>query len=362
MTVDGSTDAEWTSLRAVLADTLRDGGGASFAVTLEGRVVANLWGGAATEDPPTPWSSTTLVNLFSTTKGLVAFCAHLLIERGLLDIDAPIAQYWPEFGQNGKEEIPVRFALDHRVGLPMAFMGFGREALDWTTACGYLAAAPLQYEPGTLATYHAMTFGHLVGEVVRRITGRSIGQFLRDEISGPLGADVYIGLPATEHERVAALIGDVPEEAVGDMAPLYDGMLRASRSRRWREAEMPSMNGHGTALAVATVYGCLANGGEWQGLRLVESATVEGMRERSPAIENSPLSEPDTGWCLGFMPNWGMFGPNPRAFGHTGFGGSFGMADPERRLSLAYATNRLGQPDNDPRAAALVAAVYDCLG
>ncbi|MFG2139711.1 serine hydrolase domain-containing protein [Streptomyces sp. NPDC048650] len=363
--------------------------GAAVAVTVDGVPVVDLWGGHADAARTRSWERDTLVNVYSTSKGMTALCAHLLVDRGQLELDAPVARYWPEFAQAGKQDIPVRWLLSHRAGViaprePLA----ARYAYDWDRVCAALAAAPPWWEPGTAQGYHAVTFGYLVGEVVRRISGQSLGAFLRSEIAEPLGARVFIGTPAEEHARCAEMVGQLDEARIAARFPglprppfraLTDHPLAAVmlaltyiptgdvNSAAYRSAEIPAGNAHASAHGLATVYGALAGGG------LVGSGTLEAMRTaqslpHEPDLAIDALAPPGTErqWGLGFMLNHqGQAGPNRRAFGHGGAGGSYAFADPENRLSYAYVMNRYGSGatgDADPRNMGLISAVYEAVG
>ncbi|KIZ14778.1 serine hydrolase domain-containing protein [Streptomyces natalensis] len=390
-TVSGHCAAGFEGVRAAFVRNFRVHGevGAAVTVTVGGRTVVDLWGGHADAARTRPWEHDTLVNVYSTSKGMTALCAHLLVDRGELDLDAPVARYWPEFAQAGKAELPVRWLLSHRAGViaprePVA----ERYAHDWDHVCAALAAAPPWWEPGTAQGYHAVTFGYLVGEVVRRISGVSLGAFLRREIAGPLGARVFIGTPAEEHARCAEMVGQLDEARIAERFPgipqppfrsLADHPLAVVilaltyiptgdvNTAAYRSAEIPAGNAHASAHGLATVYGALAGG------RLVRPATLEAMREpqslpHEPDLAIDALAPPGTErrWGLGFMLNHQrQAGPNPRAFGHGGAGGSFAFADPENGLSYAYAMNKYGSGatgDADPRNTALIAATYEALG
>ncbi|MFJ6786965.1 serine hydrolase domain-containing protein [Streptomyces angustmyceticus] len=389
-TVHGRCAAGFAGVREAFERNFREHGdiGAAVAVTLDGATVVDLWGGHADAAGTRAWERDTLVNVYSTSKGMTALCAHLLVDRGELDLDAPVARYWPELGQAGKRDIPVRWLLSHRAGLiaPREPLPAGC-AYDWDGVCAALAAAAPWWEPGTAQGYHAVTFGYLVGEVVRRITGQSLGTFLRSEITGPLGAGVFIGTPAEEHARCADMVGQLDEarlaaqfpggvprppfRALSDH-PLAVVMLALTsiptgdvNSAAYRSAEIPAGNAHAGARGLATVYGALAGG------RLVGPATLEAMRrsqslpgERDLTMDALAPAGREHRWGLGYMLNQqGQAGPNPGAFGHGGAGGSFAFADPENRLSFAYTMNKYGggTTGDDPRSRGLVRAVYRAL-
>ncbi|MFJ9469457.1 serine hydrolase domain-containing protein [Streptomyces caniferus] len=387
--VDGRCAPGFTGVREAFERNFSEHGdiGAAVTVTVEGEAVVDLWGGRADAAGTRAWERDTLVNVYSTSKGMTALCAHLLVDRGELDLDAPVMRYWPEFGQAGKRDIPVRWLLSHRAGLiaPREPLPAGY-AYDWDAVCATLAATPPWWEPGTAQGYHAVTFGYLVGEVVRRVTGQSLGAFLRSEITGPLDAGVFIGTPAEEHARCADMVGQLdaarlaeqfpgapapPFRALSDH-PLAVVMLALTsiptgdvNSAAYRSAEIPAGNAHASAHGLATVYGALAGG------KLVGPGTLEAMRrsqsrpgERDLTIDALAPAGREHRWGLGYMLNHeGQAGPNRGAFGHGGAGGSYAFADPENRLSYAYTMNKYGggTTGDDPRNRGLVRAVYRAL-
>ncbi len=352
--------------------------GASFAATLDGEFVVDLWAGHMDGERSRAWDRDTIVNVFSTTKAMTAVCAHVLVDRGALDLDAPVARYWPEFAQAGKEKITTRHLLNHTAGLAAIRQRLPTEAFyDWPRMVEVLAAEAPEWEPGSANGYHAVTYGHLVGEVVRRISGRTLGAFFRDEVAAPLGADFHIGLPAAEHHRIADVVAPTKEEnaaagpsAAVDPASLFGRVignppLRAEFANRaeWRQAEIPAVNGHGNARSVARVMAALACGGTLDGVRLLGERTLAG------AIEEQRYAKD---LVLGFTMRWGLgfmltsqhlpLGPNPRTFGHGGWGGSLGIADCDARVSWAYVMNKMSPgTTGDTRAFAMLAALYGAL-
>ncbi|QES04579.1 class A beta-lactamase-related serine hydrolase [Streptomyces venezuelae] len=381
--VHGTCAPRFTAVREAFEANFRgrDELGAAVSVQVHGETVVDLWGGWADAARTRPWERDTVVNVWSTTKGVTALCAHLLADRGLLDLDAPVAAYWPEFAAAGKDALPVRHLLSHRAGLcglrePLSLAEF----YDWELTTARLAATEPWWEPGTRSGYHALTYGFLVGEVVRRVTGRRPGAFLREEITGSLGIDFSIGLPEKEAGRAAELVHprtSAPGEQAAVFAQLEPAAQAAlanplvgvaeANSPEWRAAELPAANGHGTARAVAQLYGIYAGRGLSDGRRILSEAAVERAREGQGAGRDLVLgagfahaTECGLGlWLSG--PN-ASYGPNPRAFGHDGFGGSCGLADPEAGVSLGYVMNRMGpRIADDPRKTALVEAVYASL-
>lgn len=377
--IDGECDARFAAVRDTFAASVEAGGevGASFAATLDGRMVVDLWGGHADAARTRPWERDTIVNVFSTTKAMTALCAHLLADRGLLDLDAPVARYWPEFATAGKETIPVRMLLSHTAGLAAIRQRLPLEALyDWDRYAAAIAAERPWWEPGTANGYHALTFGHLVGEVIRRISGQRIGQFLRDEVTGPLGADFHIGLPASEERRCGEMVGPTAAEnaAAGLDAPAPDSLrakvlgnpaLRPEQANTsaWRRAEIPAANGHGNARSVARVLAALACGGALDGVRLLRAESID--RAIATQAYGRDL-------VLGFKVKWGLgfmlasaelpLSPSSRAFGHGGWGGSLGFVDLDARVSWAYVMNKMAPGTaGDTRGFALMAALYGAL-
>ncbi|MGW1543046.1 serine hydrolase domain-containing protein [Streptomyces sp. NPDC002309] len=381
--IHGHCDARFTAVRSAFEENFRERQelGAAVTVVADGVTVVDLWGGWADPARTRPWERDTLVNVWSTSKGPVALCAHLLADRGLLDLDAPVATYWPEFAAAGKEKVLVRHLLCHRAGLsgPREPHSFA-DLCDWEVTTRRLAAMEPWWEPGTLSGYHALTYGHLVGEVVRRVSGLRPGAFLAREVTGPLGIDFGIGLAEGEAGRVAELthrrVAPSSEQAAifsqlspAALAALTNPAVGAAEANTpaWRAAEIPAANGHGTARAVAALYGILAGRGTYDGRRVLSPEAAERVREGQGSCRDLVLGagfEAETEIGLGLWlsgPN-GSYGPNPRAVGHDGFGGSAGLADPEAGVSLGYVMNRMGPHiADDPRKMALVNAVYRAL-
>jgi len=352
--------------------------GASFAVTVDGETVVDVWGGFADAARTRRWERDTIVNVFSTTKAMTALCAHVLVDRGLLDLDAPVARYWPEFAQAGKATLPVRHLLTHTAGLAAIRERLPSEALyDWTRMVDALAAETPWWEPGTVSGYHAMTFGYLVGEVVRRISGKSLGVFFRDEVAAPLGADFHIGLAPSEDQRVGDMVPPTANEtaAAGVTARVARDSLLAkvmgnpaispelANQRAWRGAEIPAANGHGNARSVARVLAALACGGTLDGVHMLSDATLARAIAEQCYGKDRVLGFP-LRWGLGFMlaSNEMPLSPNPRTFGHGGWGGSLGFADCDARVSWAYVMNKMSPgTSGDTRVAGMLGALYASL-
>ena len=382
--VEGTCDPRFNRVKDAFVENFekRNEVGAAAALMLDGKSVVDIWAGHADRDKTRPWTRDTLVNVYSTTKGVTAICAHRLADKGLLDIDAPVARYWPEFAQAGKDKIPVRYLLSHRAGLAAVRKPLDDDALfNWNTMTTALAEQEPWWEPGTKHGYHALTFGHLVGEVIRRITGKTPGAYLRDEIAGPLGLDIHIGLDAKDDARTGDMIAMPPPgpgepnlfaeimknpESVAFKAFMNPpGGMRPGlvNTREWRAAEIPAANGHTTARSLAKLYGVLARGGELDGVRVMSK---EQVAQCSIEQSNGPdaLLVINTRFSLGFMMSQpgASLGPNAKSFGHPGAGGSLGYADPEAKIGFGYTMNKMhASLLIDPRATALIDAVYASL-
>lgn len=384
LTIDGHCDPRFTAVRETFFRNFTERGdaGASVCVYVEGTRVVDCWGGWADAARTRPFGAETIVSVASTTKGPVALCAHMLAERGKLDLDAPVARYWPEFAQAGKEGIPVRSLLSHRAGLPAIRPALPASALfDWTAMTAAIAASAPWWTPGERHGYHALTYGHLIGEVIRRADGRTVGAFLREEVTGPLRADFFVGVPEDADARAAQVLPPPPptEATIWDTL-LADGESLAGRTflnpprpaglentRAWRAAEIPAANGHASARGLARVYAALARGGELDGVRLLAPDTIERAIVEQSRGRDAVLTLPTrfaTGFMLG-MPE-GIFecGPGRRTFGHPGRGGSIGFADPDARVGFGYVTNQYQTSTArhpDRRVASLVDALYAAL-
>jgi CubicO group peptidase (beta-lactamase class C family) len=359
--------------------------GAGVALTLEGELVVDLWAGHQDTARTKPFERDTLVNVYSTTKGITAIALHRLVDEGKVDLDAPVARYWPEFAQAGKASLPVRYLLSHQAGLAAVRKPLPQEALfDWSAMTAALAAQAPWWEPGKAHGYHALTFGWLNGEVVRRVRGKKLGDVVRDEIARPLGATFEIGFGSDLDAQVAPLAqgpihpssGDIDFDLVKAVTENPEGLLAKAfgnppvlapglvNSRAWRGAEIPGANGHSNAHSLARIYAPLANGGRAFGVQLLSKEAIE--RARTPQVDGRDEVLPfHTRIGLGFfLPTpEEPIGPNPRAFGHGGAGGSYSHADPEHRLSFGYAMNLMhtGAWLVDPRPRRLLAAAYASL-
>ncbi len=363
--------------------------GAAFSAYHRGEKVVDLWGGVADEATGAPWNEDTIILVFSTTKGATAICANKLAQEGRLDVDAPVVEYWPEFGANGKENVPVSYLLSHQTGLAWIDGEMTtEEALSWEPVVAALAAQAPAWEPGSQHGYHATTYGWLVGEVIRRVTGKSVGTYFHEEVAAPLDLDFWIGLPESEESRVATLTSMIPgevtveqlknpgEDPVLQMIAAFLGpetMLgralfapggaltdqRVWNSREMRAAEVPAANGVGDARSLARMYAACI--GEVDGVRLLTTEQVKRATTQQTTGPNKILMDMDIQFGLGFMlPSTLMTLGGPSGFGHFGAGGSVGWADPEAEFGFGYTMNRMDMGlAGDLRSFNLINACYE---
>ena len=385
--VQGSCSAEFSAVRDAFAANFNDGKevGSSFALSIAGEVVIDLWGGFADGARTQPWEADTLINTYSTTKGMAATVVGVLADEGLIDYDAKVADYWPEFASAGKQDVTVAQLLSHQAGIcgPRGRIEM-EELYDWDKVCAILAAQWPFWEPGTANGYHALVFGHLAGEVARRAyaakTGakKSLGELFSEKVAGPIGAasDYYIGLPDAEDHRVAEMLPVAGSEQLGSgmgggkrmndaaYAAMAHPPLTAhiANERAWRAAEIPGANGQGNARGLAKIYGALANGGELEGKRIISQAGITEMTKEE-CFRKDMVIGVRMRWSRGFILNKAeLYGPNPDSFGHSGWGGSFGFADSKMKLGMGYAMNQMDSNIfGDPRGVRLIEAVYSCL-
>jgi CubicO group peptidase (beta-lactamase class C family) len=359
----GTCTDRFSAVREALAASLDNKDvGASVAVYVDGEPVVDLWGGHADADRTTPWERDTITHTWSTTKTMAALCALVLADRGALDLTAPVATYWPEFAAAGKEGVRVSHVLSHTAGLPAFDAPITVEDLyDWQVPTARLAAQPPAWEPGTEAGYHALTQGYLVGEIVRRVTGRSLGTFFAEEIAGPLGADYHIGLPAEHDHRVAPIIPPTSSPQRGGPPPNPDLPLDVANTTAWRRAEIPSVNGHGNARSVAAVQSLLACGGEARGVRLLSEKGCERALEEQFSGTDHVLGVPMR-YGMGYGLNGGQL-PNPPTCFWGVWVGSLSLVDLDARTSVAYVMNRMIDDGGigDDRGFMILAAVYEGL-
>jgi len=362
--------------------------GASCCATLRGETVVDLWGGFADEAMTRPWQKDTILTVYSTTKTMVALTALLLADRGELDFQAPVAKYWPEFAANGKAGIKVSHVMSHASGLsgwrePVTAM---EDLYDWEKMTALLAAQAPLWEPGTASGYHSITFGFLIGEVVRRIAGKSVGTVFREEIAEPLGGDFHIGLPASEDSRVADIIPlampQVTPEQAGKFALSqiqevtfrnlpgdypWAGSTAVAKTRGWRSAEIPAVNGHGNARSVGEIHCVLANGGVAKGRRIMSEAGCRKALElqiEGPDLVMSPM--PPARFGMGFAlpgPLLDLELPNPNTIHWGGGGCSWIFIDMDARTTFAYVANKVDRrPLGDPRPFRAIRAFWGSPG
>lgn len=389
--LNGSYRADFEPVAQAFADNFasRDELGASVAITLDGETVVNLWGGSKDRKGNDAWEEDTVSVVYSSTKGAVALAAHTLVSAGELDLDAPVKKYWPEFATNGKEHATVRMMLDHSVGVPCI-----RNKLedgvccDWEYMTGTLAREEPFWEPGTRNGYHMMSFGWTVGELIRRVSGLSLGTYFQEAIARPTGADFWIGLPESEEPRVASMVPFRPEKG----APISEftralmeqrGSIQAlalfnnggfsPNSRECRAAEIGGGGGISNGRGLAKIYAPFACGGELDGHRYVDADTHARMGEVAVATHQDATLLIPSRFALGFMKSMdNRLAPQVgrdsailggAAFGHVGAGGSIGFADPEARMSFGYTMNRMGAGIlMNERGQSLVDAAYKVMG
>jgi CubicO group peptidase (beta-lactamase class C family) len=371
----GTCSARFEPLRELFAAKLQSGEdlGASLAVNIDGEMVVDLWGGWADEARTVPWTENTITCVFSTTKTMTSLAALVLVDRGELDLDASVAKYWPEFAARGKAGIKVRHLLSHTSGIS----GWDQpvtidDLYDWDKSTAMLAAQAPWWEPGAGSGYHALTYGHLIGEVIRRITGQRLGEFLAAQVAGPLGADFHIGVPPAEFRRIANV---VPPPKPIDLTQLDPSSVafktftgptssaELSCTERWRRADIGAANGHGNARSVARLQSAVACGGEVEGVRLLSPRTINRIFEvQSNTIDRVLGIRLNIGVGYGLpWPQVLPFVPEGRQCFGCGAGGSMVIADVDRRLTVAYVMNKFG-PDVmivGPIVAALAERVYD---
>ena len=370
--IEGTWDVRFDGVASTLAASLEAGTdvGASVAVFLEGEPVVDIWGGFIDEAHSAPWVEDTITNVWSTTKTMTFLCALMLADRGELDFYAPVATYWPEFAAGGKERVQVRHLMSHTAGLAGWTEPLEPEGLaDWERCTSMLAAQEPWWEPGTASGYHAVTQGYLIGEVVRRITGVSIGTWFASEVSGPLGADFFIGTPESEDPRISMVIPPPPVD-LEELKPseialraLSNPPLDATYPRHewWRRAEIPAANGHGNARSVATIQSIIAGQGEARGIRLLSEKGCSAIFDEQSNGRDLVLGMPNR-FGMGYGLSNEMMPIGPRSCFWGGYGGSLILMDQETQLTICYVMNRMeGGLQGDLRGANLVLAAVTAL-
>ncbi len=375
--VQGTCDARFEPVRDVLAEQLGSGNdtGASITVDVDGRTVADLWGGWSDEEHRTPWTENTITNVWSTTKTVTNLAALMLADRGLLDPYAPVAKYWPEFAENGKERIEVRHILSHTSGVSGWEAPFTTEDMyDREAATRQLATQAPWWEPGTASGYHAQNQGHLVGELVRRLTGKPLKAFVAQEIAGPLGADFQIGAVQADWDRIAPVTP--PPPLPFDLASLDPGSpvyktftgpvadAGAANTPAWRRAELGALNGHGNARSVARILRVLALGGEAGGVRLLSPDTIGLIFDEQSHGPDLVLGVP-LRFGIGYaLPETETvpYVPQGRACYWGGWGGSVILMDLDARTTISYMMNKMGPGViGSDRSETYVRTIRDCL-
>ena len=364
----GTCSARFDPLRELFAAKLESGEdlGASLAFNIDGEMVVDLWGGWADEARTVPWTENTITNVFSTTKSMTSLAALVLVDRGELDLDATVAKYWPEFAANGKAGIKVRHLLSHTSGVSGWEQPITLEDLyDWDKSTALLAAQAPWWEPGTASGYHALNYGHLIGEVIRRITGQRLGEFFAAHLAGPLGADFHIGLPPSEFHRVANVVPPPAAPATPAEPMQLDPNSVAFKSMSnpvmtpettwtegWRRADIGAANGHGNARSLARLQSAVACGGEVDGVRLLSPQTIDRIFEVQSNGIDLVIGIPSK-WGVGY----GLF-PEGRGCAFGGYGGSLVVIDADRRMTFAYVMNKMA-PGGGTIAAALAERVSE---
>jgi CubicO group peptidase (beta-lactamase class C family) len=364
--VHGSVAPGFEAVRAAFEDNFAQGRevGAAFSAYHRGKKVVDVWGGMADPAAGRAWEEHTIAIVFSTTKGITAMCANKLAQEGALDVNAPVAKYWPEFAAEGKQDIPVSYLLSHQSGLAWVEGTFTeQDAYTWDVVVDALARQAPHYTPGSEHGYHATTYGWLVGEVIRRITGKTVGAYFREAIGDPLGVDFWIGLPESEEPRVAPMVGGLadpaltenpevralmeqfigPETVLGRALFAPGGSLSSPgvwNTRALHAAEIPAANGMGEARGIARMYAsCI---GEVDGFRLLTDDQLKQATTQLTKGPNKVLLDLDIQFGLGFMLRSSLIPlGGPRSFGHFGAGGSVGWADPDTELAFGYVMNKM---------------------
>ena len=372
--VAGTCGERFEPVRAALAAQLASGEelGASIVVNIDGETVVDIWGGFRDEARTTPWTRDTITNVWSTTKTVTNLAALMLADRGQLDVYAPVAQYWPEFAANGKQDIKVRHVLSHTAGVSGWEQPFSTQDMyDWDKSTSQLAAQAPWWEPGSASGYHALNQGHLVGEIIRRITGKSLKQFVAEEIAGPLGADFQIGAAERDWDRIADVVPPPPlpfdMDSIDPQSPAFKTMTgpvpdaSAANTAGWRHADMGACNGHGNARSVARILSALALDGQVDGVRLLGPETIGLIFDEQSRGVDLVLGVP-----LRFGIGYGLplletipYLPDERICFWGGWGGSIIAMDLGRRMTISYMMNKMGPGViGSDRSEAYVRAIY----
>ena len=375
MEIHGECDPQFSKVKETFEKLYQEDReiGSCFAVYKDGNPLVNLWGGFQDKDKTKPWQKDNLVTVYSTTKGVAAFCIALAMEKGLLKYEERVSTYWPEFSNNGKEDITIGMLMSHQAGICSPETRNVEDYYNQSLMAEKLAGMTPIWEPGTASGYHSMTFGWLTSELILRVTGKSLGTFFREEVGDQHEIDFFIGLPESEDHRVAELVPfDIvrSENSEQQQVELTDaqksqrnsaGTLDIQNTKAWRQAEIPSANGQGNAGGLAKLYSLIVP--EDNSLKLLKDDTVNQMTTMQIEGRDLVLAV-QVRWGVGFILNKHkiIYGPIEGAFGHSGYGGSCAFGDPENKIGVSYVMNRMLDNFNaDGRSIELINATYDCL-
>ena len=375
MEIQGECDPQFSKVKETFEKLYREDReiGSCFAVYKDGNPLVDLWGGFQDKDKTKPWQKDNLVTVYSTTKGVAAFCIALAMEKGLLKYEEKVSTYWPEFSSNGKEDITIGMLMSHQAGICSPETRNVDDYYNQNLMAEKLAGMTPIWEPGTASGYHSMTFGWLTSELILRVTGKSLGTFFREEVGDRHEIDFFIGLPESEDHRVAELVPfDIVrnENSEQQQVELTDaqksqrnsaGTLDIQNTKEWRQAEIPSANGQGNAGGLAKLYSLIVP--EDNNLKLLKDDTVNQMTTMQIEGRDLVLAV-QVRWGVGFILNKHkiIYGPIEGAFGHSGYGGSCAFGDPENKIGVSYVMNRMLDNFNaDGRSIELINATYDCL-
>ncbi len=375
MEIHGECDPQFSKVKETFEKLYREDReiGSCFAVYKDGNPLVDLWGGFQDKDKTKPWQKDNLVTVYSTTKGVAAFCIALAMEKGLLKYEEKVSTYWPEFASNGKEDITIGMLMSHQAGICSPETRNVEDYYNQSLMAEKLAGMTPIWEPGTASGYHSMTFGWLTSELILRVTGKSLGTFFREEVGDRHEIDFFIGLPESEDHRVAELVPfDIVrnENSEQQQVELTDaqksqrnsaGTLDIQNTKEWRQAEIPSANGQGNAGGLAKLYSLIVP--EDNSLKLLKDDTVNQMTTMQIEGRDLVLAV-QVRWGVGFILNKHkiIYGPIEGAFGHSGYGGSCAFGDPENKIGVSYVMNRMLDNFNaDGRSIELINATYDCL-
>lgn len=378
MTLQGHWDDRFAQVAAALETAIAEGEevGAAIAIDIGGQTVVDMWGGHADAARTRPWAADTVVNVWSSTKTVTALAALMLIDRGLIAADDRVADYWPEFAANGKDGVQIRHLLTHSSGVS----GWDQpvvpeDILDWDRSTAALAVQAPWWEPGTASGYHALTYGHLIGEVVRRVTGSPLKDFVRDEIAGPLGADFQIGAAPEDTDRIAEIIPSTEPFDLPPMDQWPEAMLKTftgpapepgiANTAAWRAADIGAVNGHTNARALAKILSVISLGGTVDGVTLLRPETVEKIFEVQLEGPDLVLAGHPLRWGLGFglpKPETIPYVPDEKICFWGGWGGSWETMNPDRGATIAYVMNKMGPGvEGSPRTDRYFRLIYDAL-